>query len=101
MEAARRWPAFSVSAAACAVWTIFAGKDVSWDLLNYHYYLPFELLAGRIEQDFFAAGGVSYLNPVGYLPFYWMVSSGWHSVIASVALAVVHSTSLALLYLIA
>jgi hypothetical protein len=83
------------------VWTVFAGKDVNWDLLNYHYYIPFELAAGRIAQDFLAASAQSYLNPVGYLPFYLMVSSGWHSVIASALLAVAHSSGLALLYLLA
>jgi hypothetical protein len=84
----------------CAAWTVFAGKDVNWDLLNYHYYLPFELLAGRLEQDFFAASAQSYLNPVGYVPFYLMVSAGWHSVVASIVLAVAHSLSIALLYLV-
>jgi hypothetical protein len=92
---------FSVPALLCAGWTIFAGKDVNWDLLNYHYYLPFELLAGRLGQDFFAASAQSYLNPVGYLPFYVMVSSGWHSVIVSTVLAVVHGLSLSLLFLLA
>jgi hypothetical protein len=38
---------------------------------------------------------------VGYLPFYLMVSSGWHSVIASIALALGHSLSIGLLYLLA
>lgn len=92
---------FGLPAVICAVWTVFAGKDVNWDLLNYHYYLPFELLAGRLDQDFFAASAQSYLNPVGYLPFYLMVSSGWHSVAVSIALAVAHSLSIALLYLVA
>jgi hypothetical protein len=92
---------FYLPAAACAAWTVFAGKDLNWDLLNYHYYLPFELLAGRLQQDFFAASAQSYLNPLGYLPFYLMVSSGWHSVLASVALALAHSASIALLYLLA
>ncbi|MGH8745803.1 MAG: hypothetical protein ACREUK_04860, partial [Burkholderiales bacterium] len=85
-------------AAVCAVWTVFAGKDVNWDLLNYHYYVAFELLAGRLQQDFFAASAQSYLNPVGYLPFYLMVSSGWHSVIVSIALAVVQSLCIPLLF---
>lgn len=92
---------FGVPAALCAAWTVYAGKDVNWDLLNYHYYGPFQLLAGRLQQDFFAASAQSYLNPVGYLPFYLMVSAGWHSVAASIALAVLHSTSIALLYLLA
>jgi hypothetical protein len=92
---------FCLPAAICAAWTVLAGKDVNWDLLNYHYYLPFELLAGRLEQDFFAASAQSYLNPVGYLPFYLMVSSGWHSVAASMTLAVMHSLAIGLLYLVA
>ena len=64
---------FALPAALCATWTVLAGKDVNWDLLNYHYYVPYQLLAGRLEQDFFAASAQSYLNPVGYLPFYLMV----------------------------
>ena len=93
--------AFLVPAALCAAWTIYAGKDVNWDLLNYHYYAPFQLLEGRLQQDFFAASAQSYLNPIGYLPFYVMVSSGWHSVAVSLALALAHSVNLGLLYLIA
>ncbi len=94
-------PLLAVPAALCAVWTVLAGKDVSWDLLNYHYYLPFELVAGRVSQDFFAASSQSYLNPVGYLPFYLMLAAGWHSVVVSIVLAAAHSLSVALLYLLA
>ena len=95
------WLVFGLPAILCAAWALHAGKDVNWDLLNYHYYLPFQLLGGRIEQDFFAASAQSYLNPVGYLPFYLMVSSGWHSVLVAIVLAVAHSLSIGLLYLIA
>jgi hypothetical protein len=91
---------FLLPAAACAAWTLLAGKDVNWDLLNYHYYLPFELLEGRVRQDFFAASAQSYLNPVGYVPFYLMATL-WHSVLASIVLAAVHSTAFGLLYLVA
>ncbi len=100
MERSLRALVFALPAAVCAAWTVYAGKDVNWDLLNYHYYIPFELLSGRLEQDFFAASAQSYLNPVGYLPFYLMLSSGWHSVIASIALAVVHSLCISLLFLL-
>jgi hypothetical protein len=95
------WLAFGLPAVICAAWTVYAGKDVNWDQLNYHYYLPFELLGGRLEQDFFAASAQSYLNPIGYLPFYLMVAHGWHSVAASIVLAVAHSLSIGLLYLLA
>lgn len=92
---------FGISAALCAAWTVFAGKDLNWDLLHYHYYVAHALLEGRIGQDYFAASTQSYLNPVGYLPFYLMVSAGWHSVLVSTLLAAVHAANLALLYFIA
>jgi len=92
---------FGLPAILCAAWAVHAGKDVNWDLLNYHYYAPFQLVAGRIEQDFFAASAQSYLNPVGYLPFYLMVAGGWHSVVVSIMLAAAHSLSVGLVYLIA
>lgn len=95
------WLVFGLPAIVCAAWALHAGKDVNWDLLNYHYYVPFQLLGGRIEQDFFAASAQSYLNPVGYLPFYLMVAGGWHSVVVSVVLAAAHSLSIGLLYLVA
>lgn len=94
-------PAFVVSAVICAAWTVFAGKDLNWDLLHYHYYVAHSLLGGRINQDYFAASSQSYLNPVGYLPFYLMVMAGWHSVLVSVLFAAVHGANLALLYRIA
>ena len=97
----RVFPAFLASAALAVAWTLFAGKDINWDLLNYHYYAPFHLLAGRLGQDFFAASAQGYLNPLGYLPFYLMLASGWHSVGASVLLAALHATSVGLLYGIA
>ncbi|HUJ85896.1 MAG TPA: hypothetical protein VLX30_03485 [Burkholderiales bacterium] len=101
MGFARYVRVFGLSAVICAAWTVYAGKDLNWDLLNYHYYLPYELLGGRLERDFFAASAQSYLNPVGYLPFYLMVSAGWHSVVVSIVLALADSLSIALLYLLA
>jgi hypothetical protein len=96
-----RWLVFGLPALLCAAWSVYAGKDVNWDLLNYHYYLPYELLGRRLGQDFFAASAQSYLNPIGYLPFYLMVAHGWHSVLVSIVLAVAHSLSIGLLYLVA
>ena len=89
-----------IPATLCAVWTVLAGKDVNWDLLNYHYYVAYELLGGRLGQDFYAASAQSYLNPIGYVPFY-LLASTWHSLFASLALAVAASASLAFLFLLA
>ncbi len=83
-----------------AVWTVGAGKDLNWDLLHYHYYLAHALVEDRLAQDYFAASTQSYLNPVGYLPFYLMVSAGWHSVFVSVVMAALHALNLTLLFAI-
>lgn len=93
--------ALGLPAALCAAWTIFAGKDLNWDLLNYHYYGPFQLLEGRLQQDYFAASAQSYVNPLGYVPFYLLVSGGVHSVLVSIAFALAHGLCLTLLFLIA
>ena len=90
---------FGIPAALCAAWTVLAGKDLSWDLLHYHYYIAHALLEGR-SQDWFAAGSQSYLNPLGYVPFYLMVNAGWHAVVVSMVLAALHGANLGLLYLI-
>jgi hypothetical protein len=95
------WLVFGLPAIVCAAWSAYAGKDVNWDLLNYHYYLPYELLGRRLGQDFFAASAQSYLNPIGYLPFYLMVAHGCHSVLVAIVLAAAHSLSIGLLYLVA
>lgn len=92
---------FVVPALLCCAWTICAGKDLNWDLLHYHLYLPYELLGGRMGQDYFAASAQSYLNPLGFLPFYAAVMSGLHSLVISLLFAAVHSVNIALLYLIA
>ena len=90
-----------VPAALCVGWSVLAGKDVNWDLLNYHYYVAYEFLGARLAQDFYAASAQSYLNPVGYLPFYAMVAAGWHSLAVTAVLAALHGLSLTLLYMLA
>jgi hypothetical protein len=95
------WGVFAAAAAIAAIWSMHAGKDLSWDLLHYHYYAAHALFEGRLERDFFAASAQGYLNPVGFVPFYWMVSSGWHSVAVSTVLAAAHAANIALLYALA
>lgn len=85
---------------ACVMWTLHAGRDLNWDLINYHYYVAYSFVADRLAQDFMPASIQSYLNPIAYLPFYWMVQAGWHSALISGALALLHSLNLVLLYLI-
>ncbi len=92
---------FAVPAFLCCAWTLFAGKDLNWDLLHYHVYLPYAMLGGRMAQDYFAASAQSYLNPLGFLPFYAALATGWHSLAVSALFAALHSLNIAFLYRIA
>jgi hypothetical protein len=100
---ARRWQvgALGIPALLCAGWTVFAGKDLNWDLLHYHYYIAAAFAEGRLGQDYFAASAQSYLHPLGYVPFYLMVQAGWHAVLVSVVLAAAHAANITLLFIIA
>ena len=84
----------------CVAWTLAVGKDLNWDLINYHYYLPFSLFNDRLTEDFFPASTQSYLNPIGYIPLYVLDSLGIPSAISFSILAAVHSLNIFLLYLI-
>lgn len=53
------------------VWSLLKGQDVSFDLLNYHLYLPYAFLNGRFGQDLIAAGAIhSFFNPLLDIPYY-------------------------------
>ncbi|MEJ0072823.1 MAG: SoxR reducing system RseC family protein [Candidatus Saccharibacteria bacterium] len=40
------------------------GQDLSWDLLNYHFYNPWAFVHGRMGFDYAPAGGGTYANPM-------------------------------------
>lgn len=82
-------------------WSALAGKDLNFDQLHYHFYIGSSLLNDRLSQDFMAANAQSYLNPLAYVPFYWMVEQGWHSLLIASVLATFHGFAIALAYAIA
>jgi hypothetical protein len=53
--------------------SIALGKDGNWDLRNYHWYNAWALLNGRLGWDLAPAQIQTYYNPVGDLPFYFLV----------------------------
>lgn len=77
----------ALAALALVAWTLFAGKDASWDVFNHHLYVPFSYLSGRYAFDLFGAGPQSYQNPIGYVPGYLLVASGLPSWCVGVLLA--------------
>jgi hypothetical protein len=74
------------------------GKEMAWDLLNYHLYAGFSGIHDRFAQDYFAAGPQAYFNPYVYVPFYALVASGLPAIVVGSILAGVHSVVLWLTY---
>ena len=74
------------------------GKEMAWDLLNYHFYAGFSALNDRFGQDYFAAGPQSYFNPYAYVPFYVLVKLGLPGLVVGTVLAAIHSVVLWLTY---
>ena len=72
-------------------WVMWVGRDLSWDVINHHIYLPFSLLSGRHAADLFAAGPQSYQNPIGYLPFYGLLRSDAPSWLVGTVLVMLHA----------
>ena len=93
------WGAILFVASSLA-WTWYAGKDLNWDFINYHFYGPYMLLNQRLGSDYFAGSLQTYLNPLGYVPLYWMIASGWHPLAIGATLALVHSVAFVLIWLI-
>lgn len=48
------------------------GQDGNWDLLNYHFYIPYAFLHGRMGHDINPTFMQTYLNPLLDVPFYLM-----------------------------
>ena len=88
--------------AACTVSVLVAnyllGKDMAWDMLNYHLYAGFSAVNNRFAQDYFAAGAPSYFNPYAYAPFYALFRTGLPALVISSLLAAAHSIMLWLTY---
>lgn len=103
---AARWlgsgaAAVVVFAALTLCWVYLVGKDLNWDYVNYHHYGPALMLEDRWQQDYFAASVQSYLNPLLFVPFYWMANAQWHSWLIALLLAAVHSLNLVVVWRLA
>jgi hypothetical protein len=56
------------------IWAIDEGKGISWDQQNYHHYNVYAWLSGRMDYHVAPAGMHSWLNPLVYVPQYWLVN---------------------------
>jgi hypothetical protein len=75
--------------AAAGAGSLFLGRDVNWDLLNYHFYNAWAWSHGRtFSYDVAAAQIQTFLNPLLDLPFYWMVTGEWPTRVIAFVLAI-------------
>jgi hypothetical protein len=93
-----RLPVYVACTLSVLVANYLLGKDMAWDMLNYHLYAGFSAVNDRFAQDYFAAGAPSYFNPYAYVPFYAMVSLGLPALVIGSLLAAAHSIMLWLTY---
>jgi hypothetical protein len=50
--------------------SVLQRQDNNWDLWNYHLYVPYAAIEGRLSQDLFVTSIQSYLNPLIDMPYY-------------------------------
>src|SRR5437870_2699098 len=87
-------------AVAFALFVLARGKDLSWDVRNYHWYNPYALLSGRRGFDVAVAQHATYYNPMIDVPVYAgaQVTPAWF---VGLSLGLVHGVNAVLLYLLA
>lgn len=65
---------------AAGLLSLALGQDAPWDLRNYHLYVAWAYLEGRLSLDMAPGHMQSYFNPWIDLPYYWLstsVSARW------------------------
>lgn len=90
-------------AAVVAFWAVFVicrGEDRAWDFRNYHWYIPYAFLHGRMAMDVAVAHQATYYNPFVDIPFYWLATH-LRSWMALGILGAVQGANIVPLYLIA
>src|SRR5262249_35422044 len=59
---------------ANAIFAVLLGKEMNWDLLNYHFYNGYALLHGRHDLDLAPAQVQTFLNPLVDVPLYLAIA---------------------------
>jgi hypothetical protein len=93
---------YLLGAAAFAAVPLSLGyMGISWDAVNHHIYLGWTAEQPRFERDFIAAAYQSYQFPYLYWPFYRLAMANVSGSTAGVVLALLHSTAIPAVWLIA
>jgi hypothetical protein len=81
--------------------SIYFGKELCWDLANYHFYNPFALLHARSTVDYWPNSNVhQYINPTIDLLSYFLIQN-FTPRMSEFILGAIHGINLWLLFLIA
>lgn len=65
------WPVvFLVICSSYGILAVLLGKEMNWDLLNYHFYNGYAFLTGRFDLDLAPAQTQTFLNPLLDVPLY-------------------------------
>jgi hypothetical protein len=59
---------------AAGWWAVHVGKGIGWDQMNYHHYNAWAWLHGRMDDHIAPSGMHSWINPLLYVPSYFMVN---------------------------
>jgi hypothetical protein len=91
------WLAYSAFPLLAGLASLLVGRDVNWDLRNYHYYNAYAFLGHRWDIDIAPAQLQTFFNPLGDLPFYWLARN-YPARVAGFVLGVMHGFNLSLLF---
>src|SRR5215469_12287332 len=83
-----------------AVLVVSRGKNTSWDFRNYHWYIPYAFLHGRLGLDVAVAHQATYYNPFLDTPFYLLATS-LHAWLALGILGAIQGANVIPLYFLA
>src|SRR2546423_7588611 len=82
---------------AGSVFVIWLGKDASWDFRNYHWYIPYAFLHGRLGSDIAVAHQATYYNPLLDTPFF-LLATHLHAWLALGILGALQGASIVPIY---
>lgn len=90
-----------LSLLACGTISVMLGKELSWDLANYHFYNPYAFLHTRNQQDFWPTSFIhQYINPTIDFLTYFLIKN-FSPAQAEFILGCIHGSNFWLLFCIA
>ena len=98
--APQEWLFLGMVVAFWSVFVVVLGKDTSWDFRNYHWYIPYAFLNGRMGLDVAVAHQATYYNPLLDVPFFWLATHT-HSWFALGVMGAVQGANVIPLYILA